>query len=62
MVIVHMMGSYFDMYEFEANPIKTLIRSYIYNLDHRIAQGSNFYVKRMKAETRDSWIGKFMEL
>ena len=60
MAIVQIMGSYFDMTEFKQMPVKNLIRTFFYNLDSRIANGQNYYVKRQNAITKDHWIGKFL--
>ena len=60
MVIVPIMGSYFDMSEFKVKPIKNLIRTFIYNLDSRMVNGQNYYVKRQHAVTKDHWLGKFL--
>lgn len=39
MALIPMMGSYFDMTEFNKKPIKNLIRTFVYNLDSKIVNG-----------------------
>lgn len=54
------MGSYFDQEEFTLNPIKTLIKTYLYNLDAHIVVGNNFYLNRKMTTTEDSWLAQFI--
>lgn len=54
------MGTYFDANEFTESPLKTLIRTYYYNLDKKLATGNNFYIKRQNLTTYDSWMSKFV--
>lgn len=60
LVNVVIIGHFFDMYEFEANPIKPILRTYFYNLQHEMSSGQNFYISRKKVTVMDHWLAKFM--